>query len=130
MVCILVVVIGFIHNYDYYLRQTDITITSKERIIKEALEKFFELEDEQAITDITAVSVIKELQGGSYLIKKGDSGKSMFLMISGRLVAIVPDNYGKPMVVGDIGRGECVGCLLYTSPSPRDATLSRMPSSA
>ena len=28
--------------------------------------------------------------------------------------------------------GEAVGnnCLLYTSPSPRDATLSRMPSSA
>ena len=25
---------------------------------------------------------------------------------------------------------EIVGCLLYTSPSPRDATLSRMPSSA
>ena len=24
----------------------------------------------------------------------------------------------------------CVVCLLYTSPSPRDATLSRMPSSA
>ena len=26
--------------------------------------------------------------------------------------------------------GELTGCLLYTSPSPRDATLSRMPSSA
>ena len=25
---------------------------------------------------------------------------------------------------------ECIPCLLYTSPSPRDATLSRMPSSA
>ena len=25
---------------------------------------------------------------------------------------------------------EDIGCLLYTSPSPRDATLSRMPSSA
>ena len=25
---------------------------------------------------------------------------------------------------------EELGCLLYTSPSPRDATLSRMPSSA
>ena len=25
---------------------------------------------------------------------------------------------------------QSVGCLLYTSPSPRDATLSRMPSSA
>ena len=27
-------------------------------------------------------------------------------------------------------RAESVDCLLYTSPSPRDATLSRMPSSA
>ena len=27
------------------------------------------------------------------------------------------------------GKGE-ITCLLYTSPSPRDATLSRMPSSA
>ena len=26
--------------------------------------------------------------------------------------------------------GSSQGCLLYTSPSPRDATLSRMPSSA
>ena len=26
--------------------------------------------------------------------------------------------------------GQFAGCLLYTSPSPRDATLSRMPSSA
>ena len=26
--------------------------------------------------------------------------------------------------------GQAVTCLLYTSPSPRDATLSRMPSSA
>ena len=24
----------------------------------------------------------------------------------------------------------CLGCLLYTSPSPRDSILSRMPSSA
>ena len=31
---------------------------------------------------------------------------------------------------GRRGRGRGRGCLLYTSPSPRDATLSRMPSSA
>ena len=29
-----------------------------------------------------------------------------------------------------LASGECIPCLLYTSPSPRDATLSRMPSSA
>ena len=32
---------------------------------------------------------------------------------------------GAMLVLADIQ-----GCLLYTSPSPRDATLSRMPSSA
>ena len=35
--------------------------------------------------------------------------------------------------VGEINydlRGRSLTCLLYTSPSPRDATLSRMPSSA
>ena len=30
----------------------------------------------------------------------------------------------------DLCSGETIACLLYTSPSPRDATLSRMPSSA
>ena len=31
---------------------------------------------------------------------------------------------------GVSGNTQYRGCLLYTSPSPRDATLSRMPSSA
>ena len=30
----------------------------------------------------------------------------------------------------DSDKGKQLACLLYTSPSPRDATLSRMPSSA
>ena len=33
-------------------------------------------------------------------------------------------------VMGPSGSGKSTFCLLYTSPSPRDATLSRMPSSA
>ena len=37
---------------------------------------------------------------------------------------------GRPVVIiGDTSMQESA-CLLYTSPSPRDATLSRMPSSA
>ena len=40
-----------------------------------------------------------------------------------------------PLVIGEAGRSVrriawCSGCLLYTSPSPRDRTRSRMPSSA
>ena len=35
-------------------------------------------------------------------------------------------NYAKPIAI----KVPTESCLLYTSPSPRDATLSRMPSSA
>ena len=38
-------------------------------------------------------------------------------------------NTPEDQVVWDVGH-QAYGCLLYTSPSPRDATLSRMPSSA
>ena len=35
-----------------------------------------------------------------------------------------------PLMVSMVAAGEVGGCLLYTSPSPRDGLLSRMPSSA
>ena len=40
--------------------------------------------------------------------------------------------YAKPVPLRDLAKamGHNPTCLLYTSPSPRDATLSRMPSSA
>ena len=40
---------------------------------------------------------------------------------------IILDLYAKMVSEGS---WKDYGCLLYTSPSPRDATLSRMPSSA
>ena len=37
---------------------------------------------------------------------------------------------GPTLVVNNVFRSPTIGCLLYTSPSPRDRTRSRMPSSA
>ena len=44
----------------------------------------------------------------------------------------VLQSYPPTTGLGDLlpGGGDDDSCLLYTSPSPRDATLSRMPSSA
>ena len=50
-------------------------------------------------------------------------GAEMILMLSSMLHAIGTGNMTKSGV-------RLICCLLYTSPSPRDATLSRMPSSA
>ena len=47
--------------------------------------------------------------------------------------SLVLTGVGNPIVGFGDSVAECVDrscCLLYTSPSPRDATLSRMPSSA
>ena len=46
-----------------------------------------------------------------------------------------PIQHGAAIVVHSLtkfigGHGTVIGCLLYTSPSPRDGLLSRMPSSA
>ena len=44
---------------------------------------------------------------------------------------ILGDGLGLSSQIGDMsGYFLFLGCLLYTSPSPRDAMLSRMPSSA
>ena len=46
------------------------------------------------------------------------------------LSGIDPDLTVPPTQVMVLGTAHLSGCLLYTSPSPRDGLLSRMPSSA
>ena len=71
--------------------------------------------------------MVKNTSGASekrYVIKVpmrlGDQIWDIELTLSNR------DSMGYRMLLGR----EAMTCLLYTSPSPRDATLSRMPSSA
>ena len=49
-------------------------------------------------------------------------GSNAWLLMCSIMVASLGLDLNSPAVI--------IGCLLYTSPSPRDATLSRMPSSA
>ena len=52
------------------------------------------------------------------------SGREGWTLIGLLISALIP------LSIEVSGSGQSIGCLLYTSPSPRDATLSRMPSSA
>ena len=61
-------------------------------------------------------------QKGGTIIVGGDAGAfTGFMMQRGRII-----------ILGDVGinLGDSMYCLLYTSPSPRDLSTSRMPSSA
>ena len=49
---------------------------------------------------------------------------------AGHTVVVGGDKYELKLLPAGILSENATPCLLYTSPSPRDATLSRMPSSA
>ena len=70
-------------------------------------------------------------------VPTGDNQSGSYSPFSGRGTASRPgparSNYSSflpDVYVGTPNRVERYGCLLYTSPSPRDRTRSRMPSSA
>ena len=66
------------------------------------------------------------------LINASQSEENRIAIIEdGRLEELYVERASQENFVGNVYKGKIVNlCLLYTSPSPRDATLSRMPSSA
>ena len=71
----------------------------------------------------TTNSCVSVLEGGkARVIENSEGGRT-----TPSIVAYTDDG---EVLVGQSAKRQAVTCLLYTSPSPRDATLSRMPSSA
>ena len=61
----------------------------------------------------------------------GEPAVAVLIPLAIPLIYIYRANFGRNESWADKGTREShYTCLLYTSPSPRDATLSRMPSSA
>ena len=66
---------------------------------------------------------------GELILDNNDLERERGITILSKNVSV---NYKgvKINIIDTPGHADFGGCLLYTSPSPRDATLSRMPSSA
>ena len=68
------------------------------------------------------------LKSNSRKLTQGQMGRREFI------VSAMAAGLTLPSALSMVKKAEAAtpkkGCLLYTSPSPRDATLSRMPSSA
>ena len=52
------------------------------------------------------------------------------ILVAAKFGAELMRRINQPAVIGELVIGIIIGCLLYTSPSPRDKRQSRMPSSA
>ena len=75
-----------------------------------------------AVGDVVEIDKVADEAGSSIEL-------TPLLVVDGESVTSDKDALGKVKVTAEV-LGETKGCLLYTSPSPRDGLLSRMPSSA
>ena len=73
----------------------------------------------QYIISLEMAGIIERLKEGSWVFSRIRRGNEAVSALVATTLATLPQN--DPVLQS---------CLLYTSPSPRDATLSRMPSSA
>ena len=80
-----------------------------------------------------ALTAYNSRNGGFNVTSAGRVQTPTLVILTKRERAIrsfVPKPYWEVHADFKVANGEYASCLLYTSPSPRDATLSRMPSSA
>lgn len=62
------------------------------------------------------------IPGGEILLRQGDPGDSLYILIYGRLQISVRTEDGGEEVVGEVGRGEVVGEMSVLTGEPRSAT--------
>ena len=90
---------------------------------------YAKLDDTNTVIDVLVVDDAQEAENGVAWIQqwlKDSFGGTKWLKTSYNTIG------GKHLAAGTPFRMNyaVIGCLLYTSPSPRDGLLSRMPSSA
>jgi NTE family protein len=64
-----------------------------------------------------------EIAGGETLMRQGEPGDSMYLLVSGRLRTYIDDEDGTRRLVREISRGQIVGEISLYTGEPRSATL-------
>ena len=70
------------------------------------------------------------IAGGSTLFRQGDAGDSLYILIRGRLQAMVEVPGREPEQIGEIARGEIVGEMAVLTGDPRSATIRAVRDSA
>ena len=112
--------------------EAKINLNNSQGIYKPNLLAAMLLNDFQAknVPVIPVEMVQQEVSGKDYVFIKAAGEKGA---IAKKIYVETGENYnGEVIITSGLTGGEemIMDCLLYTSPSPRDATLSRMPSSA
>lgn len=64
-----------------------------------------------------------DLQRGARLFEAGEAGDRLYVLLRGRLEAVIVDERGKERVIGEVRRGESVGEMALLTDKPRTAAI-------
>jgi CRP/FNR family cyclic AMP-dependent transcriptional regulator len=67
-----------------------------------------------------------ELARAERLVKQGERGASMYVLVRGKLAVLVRDGQGRENKVSQLGPGQCVGEMTFLDPQPRSASVAAM----
>lgn len=95
--------------------------TSRRRILA-ATELLGHLDD-ATLDGLLAEVEWVSLAGGATLFRQGDRADAVYIVVSGRLVAVVEEEDGTERRVREIGRGENVGEIAMLTDEPRTASV-------
>lgn len=91
------------------------------KLLKDA--PYFKGLDNQALSEIEKKGKLVEVKCGHPLLQQGDNSKDAYILLEGRLRAILEKEGEENTVLGEIGRGEVVGEMAAIFGSERNATI-------
>ena len=91
--------------------------------LRPALEKYFGEMDDETFEQFAELLEWIELPANRLLVRQGEKGDSMYILISGRLQAWINENDGSKLVIGEVAKGESVGEMALFTGDPRSADI-------
>jgi len=79
--------------------------------------------DEAILHELEAELELVHLSSGEVLLRQGEPGDSLYVVINGRLRVVIEHADEIKQVVGEVGRGECVGEMALLTGEDRSATV-------
>jgi predicted acylesterase/phospholipase RssA/CRP-like cAMP-binding protein len=82
--------------------------------------------DVSALEDLETGLELVQLYSGEVVMREGEPGHDMFVVVSGRLRVVTAGPKGAEVIVAELGAGETVGEMSVISGEPRSATVYAM----
>ena len=92
------------------------------QLVRVLIELFGEL-DAPALAELERELEWVRLPGGTTLFQEGDRGDDVYIVVNGRLRALLVGGEGRTRILEEVGRGAAVGELALLTGEPRAATI-------